>query len=85
MVMLQPRTEHRYVRPSWNCLRCGDPWPCARARADLVEQFDPADIPLTAYLSAALFEALNDHVVRSLPVPSDLHDRILGWVRDHQP
>ncbi|WP_328459850.1 hypothetical protein OHA21_28220 [Actinoplanes sp. NBC_00393] len=83
--MLQLRTEHRYARPSWDCRRCGRPWPCARARADLVEQFDPAEIALTAYLSAVLFEALNDHVVRSVPVPSDLHDRILGWIRQVQP
>jgi hypothetical protein len=30
--------EHSPERPSWHCRACGEPWPCAPAREQLVEE-----------------------------------------------
>jgi hypothetical protein len=32
---------HRYERPGWLCIECGDPWPCQRARAAIVAEYGP--------------------------------------------
>ncbi|BAL91351.1 hypothetical protein AMIS_61310 [Actinoplanes missouriensis 431] len=71
--------EHFYLRPSWSCQGCGEPWPCARARADLMAQYRPERISLAIYLGAVLADALHDGLGTSCP--EALYHRMLGWIR----
>jgi hypothetical protein len=70
--------EHFYRRPSWSCQGCGEPWPCARARDDLIAQYRPERISLAMYLGALLADAVHDGLG---PCPDDVYARLLGWVR----
>lgn len=68
---------HTYARPSWDCAGCGEPWPCAPARADLSEDYRPERIGLAVYLGMLLVEALADQHGQA---PGDLYQRMLGWI-----
>jgi hypothetical protein len=82
--MLVPRTEHDADRPSWECRVCGQSWPCANAKVDLVEQYQRGRTMLILFLCSCMVEAIDD-LVRSGGVPADLYDRFLGWVRPAMP
>ncbi|RZU51830.1 hypothetical protein EV385_3666 [Krasilnikovia cinnamomea] len=76
---ISARSSHRYTRPSWDCAACGEPWPCAPARAELIDQYAQAKLSLAIHLGSVLVEAIDDFVGRPGPVP-DLYSRILGWI-----
>ncbi len=69
-------TEHVAHRPSWDCKRCGDPWPCATARADLVAELNT--IQLALYTWTHREEAAAD--LRGMPM-AEAFDRFLAWTR----
>jgi hypothetical protein len=68
---------HTGARPSWNCRSCGTPWPCEAAKADLSAEYQVSPSALRIYLSALLFDALND--LHCEPSPRDLYERFLTW------
>lgn len=80
-VMLAARPEHIAQRPSWDCRACGQPWPCAVAKVDLAEQFARRPTELTLYLSANMYEAIEDMRAATRGTPAGLSGRFLDWVR----
>jgi hypothetical protein len=80
VLMLVPRTEHDADRPSWQCRVCDQPWPCANAKIDLVEQYHRSRMMLTLFMSSCMAEAIDDLRWGS-GSPAGLYDRFLGWVR----
>ena len=73
--------EHLNSRPDWNCIACGDPWPCKPAREKLLEEFRSFPSMLTIYLSTQMHDALDDLVATGHFVPTDLFERFLAWAR----
>ena len=76
-----PRIEHLIDRPDWNCRVCGLPWPCPRARADLLVEFRAFPSVLTIYLSAQMYDALSDWLANGRPTPPDIYERFVSWAR----
>jgi len=74
------RTEHDAGRPSWDCRVCGQPWPCANAKVDLVEEYEQSRTMLILFMAACLAEAIDDLSAGGAS-PADLYDRFLNWVR----
>lgn len=78
--------EHLPRRPHWSCRRCGQPWPCGRARLALVAEYHDNTVSLFLYLAGLLWEAIED-LHRFNPSAAgdatDLFDRFLGWPARH--
>jgi hypothetical protein len=72
---------HLNSRPSWDCLMCGEPWPCATARTKLLAEFQQFPSTLTIYMSAQMYDALGDFVAAGQLTPADLFERFVGWGR----
>jgi hypothetical protein len=70
---------HTGARPSWNCRICGTPWPCEAAKADLSAEYQVLPSALRIYLSALLFDALEDLTPHCEPSQRDLYERFLTW------
>ncbi|RFS44484.1 hypothetical protein D0Q02_22085 [Micromonospora craniellae] len=70
-------TEHLPVRPTWVCLRCDAPWPCAISRTELVDEYGAARTCLTLYLGSYMLSAAED--MSWVPTES-LRRRFLGWL-----
>ncbi|WFE38323.1 hypothetical protein [Micromonospora sp. WMMD998] len=74
----EPRSaEHVPVTPDWTCGSCGDDWPCATKRQDLLIEYQVDRASLSVYLGSCLAAATQD--LRSAPVTA-LQDRFIGWV-----
>ncbi|GIE35876.1 hypothetical protein Ait01nite_089210 [Actinoplanes italicus] len=58
---------------TYDCRRCGEPWPCEDARLDLIELWAPAELDLRMTAEMRL----------AAPVLPDvpLEPRFLGWIR----
>lgn len=74
------QAEHLYGRPTWDCLACGHPWPCANAKADLVSEFRRFPSVLAIYMSAQMSDALRDLATHGTTAPSDLNERFIAWI-----
>ena len=74
-------TGHLHERPGWDCLDCGEPWPCVSARVGLLDEYRAFPSLLRVYLSAQMYDALDDLMALGEP-PADLYDRFLGWARN---
>lgn len=72
--------EHLGVRPSWDCVACGNPWPCEDAKERLLKEFHGQPSGLAIYLSAQLNDAFEDLTRRTPYPPPDLYDRFLSWI-----
>jgi hypothetical protein len=70
---------HTNARPSWDCRTCGQPWPCDAAKADLSAEYRVSPSALKIYLSALLFDALEDLTLQC-KLPTDLYERFLTWI-----
>lgn len=81
MVTLQQEVNHLGKRPSWDCLACGQPWPCAQAKDELLHEFRRYPSSLTVYMSSYMCEALDDLTAHGEAPPPDLFERFLSWVR----
>lgn len=75
------RSSHVRARPTWVCLACGHPWPCASVKGELVLEFRRYPSSLTVYMTTYLCEALNDAPAQGETPSEDLFQRFLGWVR----
>lgn len=78
--MLVPRTDHLPARPSWECLVCARPWPCAAAKAELAVQYARFPSGLAIYMASTMYDAVEDLTARGEPTPADLYERFLSWV-----
>lgn len=81
MTTMAQRTEHLNNRPNWDCRVCAKPWPCANAKNDLLAEFSVYPSVLTIYLSAQMYDAVNDLTSHGQMVPADLYERFISWVR----
>lgn len=82
MTALTFGTEHLHCRPRWDCRACALPWPCANAKADLLEEFRAFPSVLAIYMSAQMHEAMIDLTAHGEAAPPDLYERFLAWARD---
>ena len=73
--------DHLNDRPDWNCRLCGQPWPCASARADLLREFRVFPTVLMIYMSAQMYDALSDTISQGRPAPLNLYERFVTWTR----
>jgi hypothetical protein len=73
---------HRPHRRTWDCQRCGAPYPCEPARAGLRECLGA--IPLAMFTWAAFNAAVID-LGDSAPPAEDLFDRFIRWTRTDPP
>ncbi|MFI5497142.1 hypothetical protein [Actinoplanes sp. NPDC051859] len=67
---------HQPARPSWDCLGCGESWPCQQVRSDLLSGTD--SFSMSIYAAVMMHEAIGD-----LPKadPAALWERFLAWTR----
>lgn len=72
---------HCAVRPVWDCITCGQPWPCAPAKVLLAEEYVDDRSALLVYLASCMLDALDDSFRHCGPEPARLYDRMLGWAR----
>jgi hypothetical protein len=71
-------TGHPIARPAWVCAHCGGRWPCAPARAQLLERVDRGEALVVArQLGRHLVEAVSDRPDVATGV---LYRQILGWL-----
>lgn len=64
--------NHKPVRPSWDCVECGQPYPCPEALERMAASADPW--ATSTYLARLFVTAVND--LPHIPV-MDLYDRFL--------
>ncbi|SCL29268.1 hypothetical protein GA0070616_3853 [Micromonospora nigra] len=73
---------HVPLRPLWLCRVCARPWPCGRAKLDLLAEYDGNRIGLFLHLAGCLHAAI-DELHRCDPVvtgsAATMYDRFLGW------
>ena len=68
--------EHPPKRPSWDCAKCGKPWPCDPAREQLAAEMNK--IELAAMMSVDMVEAAReDPQIKA----SELFERFLAWTK----
>lgn len=73
---------HLPLRPLWLCRACGQPWPCGRAKLDLLASYRDSPLNLLIYLAGLLHEAIDDLHRLNPGTTGDvrnLFDRFLGW------
>jgi len=81
MVTSRHGVNHLGDRPSWDCLACTQPWPCAHAKDELLSEFRRYPSSLTIYMSSFMCEAMDDLTAHGEVAPPDLYERFLSWVR----
>jgi hypothetical protein len=81
MVTARQEVNHLGDRPSWDCLACTQPWPCAHAKDELLTEFRRYPSSLAIYMSSYMCEALSDLTAHGEAPPPDLYERFLSWVR----
>jgi hypothetical protein len=72
---------HLPARPAWTCVVCGDDYPCATRRAQLLADFDGAAVQLAVFMSLEYLQAATDLSTVAAQV---LHARFF-WYRYRQP
>jgi hypothetical protein len=77
----QPEINHIAVRPSWDCLVCELPWPCANAKEELLAEYRGLFTTLAIYMSVRMQDALEDLTANGSHPPPDLYERFLSWVQ----
>jgi hypothetical protein len=73
--------SHVAEPPSWDCVVCLQPWPCANAKSLLISEFYGFPAVLAVHMSARMSEALIDLTADGAEAPPDLRDRFLAWVQ----
>ena len=80
MTAAPQHTEHIRRRPSWDCACCGQPWPCANAKENLVREFNRFPTVLTIFMATQMYEAFDDLAPRIKLPPRHLYERFLAWI-----
>jgi hypothetical protein len=85
--MLVPKTPHQPDRPTWDCLACGEPWPCAPGKVELTEQGAVHRRSLRLYLESCAIDMIDDRADGHCASGRDdaIYDRILGWFNASPP
>ncbi len=68
---------HAPVTPGWHCGTCGDEWPCASKREQLLAEHPVDRAMLSVYLGSCLAVAAQD---LHAPAGTSLQDRFIGWL-----
>ena len=76
---MEGKREHVPRRPAWECRRCGETWPCAGAKTDLLTEYADCLGQLVLYLALQKWDAFEDYATSSA-VPPDLDERFIDWV-----
>jgi hypothetical protein len=80
------RQSHLAVPPGWNCAACHQPWPCDRAKIDLLAEYRQSPSSLTVYMHGHLAAAIDDLAATTDgPARPDLWTRFVGWTRPDLP
>ena len=79
------QSDHLSDRPGWLCRACGHPWPCPDARAGLLREYRAFPSLLRIYLSAQMYDAMEDMTTHGDPSPLNLYERFLSWTRTSPP
>jgi hypothetical protein len=77
--------EHVGLRPTWECLVCARPWPCAGAKEAMRAEFQGFPSVMTIYMSAQMVDAAEDLMAQGAEPPPDLYERFLAWIRPAVP
>lgn len=67
--------RHYYRRPTWVCLACGEPWPCAQRRAAFLEKYAGEHMRLRGILGALVLDARRDLALTR----EELDHRFVAW------
>jgi hypothetical protein len=67
--------RHTPARPSWECVACGEPWPCRTRRVAFLADHQGRRHHLRAVLALWMYEAAEELQVSA----GDLHERFIGW------
>ncbi|WP_405096710.1 hypothetical protein [Micromonospora sp. NBC_01412] len=67
---------HGPSRPDWNCLVCGDPWPCLTRKRQLKDLCQCNIRTLVRYMTAYLPDAHKEITGMST---AEITERIVGW------
>jgi hypothetical protein len=59
-LFLEQPEDHIPQQPSWNCGTCGNEWPCAYARADLIAESIAGRTSVLVYVKMCLADAVAD-------------------------
>lgn len=70
-------SNHDPHAETWDCLGCGQPWPCMTRRQELVGSFGDAISGLHLWMTSSLVMAM---VYLPDVRAGDLHARFLGWL-----
>ena len=74
-------SSHIAKRPSFDCTKCGQPWPCAPAKVELAEEYQGDPVGLGYYLGIQMADATDQATHNTGWGPVDnLYDRFLGWM-----
>jgi hypothetical protein len=76
----QSGPSHSGERPTWDCDACTQPWPCANAKDELLQEFHGYPSVLAVYMSAQMCEAVLDLTAHGAEPPADLYERFLSWI-----
>ncbi|MFG1602427.1 hypothetical protein [Actinoplanes sp. NPDC049265] len=74
-----PRIEHLWIRPSWDCRTCQQPWPCPTAREAMLDEFQQFPSVLIVYMHSQMTAAFLDMTASGQSPPADLFERFLYW------
>lgn len=68
-------TVHRYLRPSWTCGTCHEPWPCAERKIKFLQDYEGRNHDLRALLALFFIEATEDLT----DTIEEIHARFVSW------
>ncbi|GGN01191.1 hypothetical protein FHR83_000734 [Actinoplanes campanulatus] len=78
---IEHEAEHLHDRPHWLCRVCREPWPCAEAKKRLLAEYTEFPSLLKIYLSAQMYDALDDFTAQGESAPLNLYERFISWTR----
>jgi hypothetical protein len=68
---------HIPARPTWRCMGCAEPWPCAAKRVQLVAEYGDSPAELRTMMALRVADAAED--LRQFGA-EQLWNRFLGWL-----
>jgi hypothetical protein len=69
-------SEHRPVRPEWQCVTCNAEWPCDIARKLLGEVYQDEAAELARHMAGRMAHAADE---LGFADPAKLYKRFVGW------
>lgn len=69
---------HPPCRPTWECLTCGEAWPCPVARDQIAAQWGSDRVGLSVYLGIQMERAAAE---TTQVTAGELFGRFLSWTR----